>query len=61
MPSPREQALSIGTDPSKFAEANAVGTGLPPECKEPREGDYRANPLNPPDKDEGFKVTKQGG
>lgn len=61
MPSPREQALKIGTDPSKFAEANAVGTGLPPECKEPREADYSANPVNPKDKDEGFKVSSRKG
>lgn len=59
MPSPREQALSIGTDPAKFREAAAQDATLPPE---PKGQDYAANPKNPRDDgDPPYKITSQGG
>jgi hypothetical protein len=60
MPSPREQALSIGTDASQFREAGETGAGahVVPEPKEP---DYRANPKNPPDGEPQAKITNKGG
>jgi hypothetical protein len=60
MPSPREQALSIGTDPKQFREAADTGAGAF-EPKEPREPDYRVNPRNPPDGQAEVKITNNGG
>ncbi len=62
MPSPREQAISIGTEAGKFREARSVPEGLPPQCQQPREQDYRANPTNSTSEGPApFKVGSQGG
>ena len=59
MPTPREQALSIGTEASKFREGAEHDAAEPPQ---PKEQDWRANPKNPSDGgNEPFKVTSQGG
>lgn len=57
MPSPREQALKIGTTPAKFhAEADE---GTPAGVPEPSEPDYRANPKNPKDDGPPVKNLKE--
>lgn len=44
MPSPREQAMRIGTVREKFPTDPAQ-----PDIPEPKGEDYRVNPTNPPD------------
>lgn len=52
MPSPREQAERIGTDPSKFTGAAETGASNPDggdQNKPPKERDYAADPRLPKD------------
>lgn len=57
MPSPREQALKIGTVPEKFR--SEADEGKPASIPEPKEPDYRANPKNPRDDGPPVKNLKE--
>lgn len=55
MPSPREQALSIGTESGKFPT-----DPVDPNQAEPKGQDYRVNPTNPPEPSAPVKNLKEG-